>query len=114
MKNNIIQDKSFHFSLTIIELYKILRKNMEYVIPKQLLRSSTSIGANIEEAIGAKSKKDFLAKMYISLKEAGETKYWLNLLDISQLVKYGYSSYLTKIIEIINVLKKSQKLLMKI
>ncbi len=109
MKNNIIQDKSFDFSLRIIELYKILRENKEYVISKQLLRNSTSLGANVEEAIGAQSRKDFLAKIYISLKEARETRYWLNLLDKSQLVKYDYSSYLTKIIEIIKILTKITK-----
>lgn len=77
---NIVKEKSFNFSLQIINLYKKLVNEKEYVISKQLLRSATSIGANIEEADARYSKKDFTAKMSIASKEARETKYWLRLL----------------------------------
>lgn len=81
MKENIIQQKSYHFALKIIELYKYLvGVKKEFILSKQLLRSGTSIGANIEEALGGQSKKDFISKISIAYKEARETKYWLSLL----------------------------------
>ena len=84
-KDNIIKEKSFKFSLRIIKLYKYLcEEKKEFVLSKQVLRSGTSIGANIEEAIGGISKKDFLNKLYTSYKEARETDYWLRLLRESE------------------------------
>ncbi len=81
MKENIIQQKSFAFAIRVVNAYKYLtEQKKEFVLSKQLLRSGTSIGANVEEAIGGQSKKDFIAKISISYKEARETKYWLNLL----------------------------------
>jgi four helix bundle protein len=109
MKDNLIQDKNFDFALQIIGLYKVLIENKEYILSKQILRSGTSIGANIEEAIAGQSKKDFLSKINISLKEARETRYWLRLLDRSQLVKKDYSNYLNEILSIINILTKIVK-----
>ena len=106
MKDNLIQQKSFNFALVIIQLYKKLIDSKEFVISKQLLRSATSIGANIEEAIAGQSKKDFLHKMAIALKEVRETRYWLNLLDKSQIIKIDYGSYLQEIESIINILTK--------
>lgn len=103
-QDNVIQTKSFQFALKIIELYKILTENKEYILSKQLLRSGTSIGANVEEAIAAQSKKDFVAKMAISSKEARETKYWLRLLNESKYIDIDYSEYLNDIDEIINIL----------
>lgn len=103
-QENIIQTKSFQFSLKMIALYKILTENKEFIISKQLLRSGTSIGANIEEAIAAQSKRDFIAKMSISSKEARETKYWLRLLNESKLINHDYSEYLADIEDIINIL----------
>lgn len=80
-ENNVVREKSYSFSLKIIELWKNLTTDKrEFILSKQLIRSSTSIGANIEEAIGAQSKKDFIAKINISYKEARETLYWLELL----------------------------------
>ncbi len=80
-KPNIIQSKSFQFAKMAIEVYKKLQaEKREFVLSKQLLRSATSIGANVEEAIGGQSRKDFIAKLYISYKEARETSYWLRLL----------------------------------
>lgn len=81
MKESIVFDKSKEFSIRIIRLYKYLcDEKKEFILSKQLLRSGTSIGANIAEANCAFSKKDFLAKMYISFKECAETIYWLELL----------------------------------
>ena len=80
-RNNITLKKAYAFSLDIIKLYKGLIKNQrEFVLSKQVLRSGTSIGANITEANGAISKADFSLKISIAYKEAIETKYWINLL----------------------------------
>lgn len=81
MKKNVIKDKSYHFAIRIINLYKYLKENKkEFLLSKQILRSGTSIGALIEEAIQAESKPDFVHKLSIALKEANETNYWLRLL----------------------------------
>ncbi|MBK5208410.1 MAG: four helix bundle protein [Flavobacteriaceae bacterium] len=109
MKENIIQEKSFDFALLTIEIYKKMIALNEYVLSKQLLRSGTSIGANIEEAIADISKKDFTAKMSISSKEARETKYWLRLIDRSNIVQIDVSKPLTEIESIINFLTKIVK-----
>ena len=101
---NIIEQKSFDFALEVIELYKKLLENKEYIISKQLLKSSTSIGANVKEAQAAQSKKDFLSKMSIASKEARETEYWLMLLKKSNLVKLNYDKYLDKSIEITKII----------
>jgi four helix bundle protein len=78
---NITLDKSFQFSIRIVKLYKYLcSEKKEYILSKQLLRSGTSIGANINEAQAGQSKKDFIAKMSIASKEARESKYWIDLL----------------------------------
>jgi len=78
-KPNIIRDRAYKFALMIIQLYKELYANKEYVLSKQLLRSGTSIGANIEEATAVQSKKDFISKMSIASKEARETHYCQNI-----------------------------------
>lgn len=84
MDKNITLIKSKAFALRIIKLYNYLcNDKKEYVLSKQLLRSGTSIGANVNEASCAQSKSDFYAKMYIAYKEASETKYWLELLHES-------------------------------
>jgi len=81
MKDNIVLDKSFEFAIRVVNLHKHLcDSKKEYVLSKQLLRSGTSIGANINEAQAAQSKKDFIAKMSIASKEARESKYWIELL----------------------------------
>lgn len=85
--NSVAYDKAFGFALDIIELYKYLTiKENEYVLSKQILRSGTSIGANIKEGINGQSKKDFLSKMSIALKEAEETEYWIQLLKHSNYI----------------------------
>lgn len=77
MKDNLIANKTFEFSLMIIKLYLELKKENEFIISKQLLRCGTSVGANVEEAIASQSRKDFISKLSIASKEARETKYWL-------------------------------------
>lgn len=104
MKQNVILEKSFSFSLRIIHLYKSLKEKNEFVLSKQLLRSGTSIGANVDEADAAQTHKGFTAKMSIASKEARETRYWLRLLDKSQLVKIDYTEYLQEIEEIVRIL----------
>ena len=81
MKDNIVKTKSFDFAVRIVNLYKHLTADKkEFVLSKQLLRSGTSIGANVTESENAQSKADFISKMNIALKEASETQYWLLLL----------------------------------
>ena len=100
---------SFNFSLQIISLYKVLVEKKEFIISKQLLRSATSIGANVEEAIAAQSRKDFIHKMSIASKEARETKYWIRLLEQSKLVETDYSLALINVDHILNILTKIVK-----
>jgi four helix bundle protein len=81
MENSIVADKSKAFAIRIVKLYKYLSsEKSEHVLSRQLLRSGTSIGANVKEAVYAQSRKDFISKMSIALKEAAETEYWLELL----------------------------------
>ncbi len=105
-KKNLIKDKSFQFALTIIQLYKyLIEEKKEFVLSKQLLRSGTSIGANIREANNAESKADFIHKMAIAQKECDETLYWIELLTDSGILKdqdteiiYNKANELLKII----------------
>ena len=106
---NKIQELSFEFAIMVIELYKIMIEKKEYVLSKQLLRSGTSIGANIEEAIAAQSRRDFISKMSIASKEARETRYWIRLLDKTRMIEMDYTNYLNKIEHIINILTKIVK-----
>jgi four helix bundle protein len=104
--NNVIQDKTFAFAERIVNLYKhLIVKEREYVLSKQLLRSGTSIGANVEEAIGGSSKKDFQNKLSISYKEARETRFWLRLLQSGKFIDSKiYNSFLNDIDEICRIL----------
>lgn len=104
--SNLIQKKSFEFAIEVVNLYKLLKfEKKEYVISKQLLRCGTSVGANIEEGIGGQSKKDFIAKLQISLKEARETHYWLRLLMATEyLTNEESKEILIDCKEIINIL----------
>ena len=82
--SNLIQEKSYQFALSVVEFCRILaEEKREYIMSKQLLKSGTSIGANVEEAIHAPSKKDFVNKLSISLKEAHESWYWIRLIKDS-------------------------------
>jgi len=86
-KGNVILEKSYAFSLKIVELYKNLYEDYKYRdLLRQLLRCGTSIGANVEEAVGGQTRKNFYAKLYIAYKEARETHYWLRLLRDSDII----------------------------
>jgi four helix bundle protein len=103
MKENIIQEKSFKFAVRIVNLYKYLcDEKKEFVLSKQILRSGTSVGANVEEAIGGQSEKDFFAKINIAQKEARETRFWLKLLIETDYVTAEQGESLLNDIEEIN------------
>ncbi len=106
MKDNISIEKSFEFSVRIVNLCKYLtQKKKEYILSKQLLRSGTSIGANITEAQRGQSKADFAAKMNIALKEAYETEYWIRLLFRTEYLNVKeYESIHNEILELISIL----------
>ena len=105
---NPIRDKSKEFALRIMKLYKYLTINAEtreYVLSKQVLRSGTSVGANIKEALRAQTTADFRAKMNLALKEASETEYWLELLHESDYIDdLSFDSIINDNIELIKIL----------
>ena len=107
---NLIEKKSYDFALRIVKVYKFLLKKNEFVLSKQLLRSGTSIGANVVEAQEAISKKDFRNKMSIALKEAVETRYWINLLkDSEYFTEIQIKDLVKDLNEIIKILSKIVK-----
>ena len=105
-EDNLIVDKSKKFAVRIVNLYKYLSENRsEYVMSKQVLRSGTSIGTNVKEAIRAQSKADFNTKMHIAMKEASETEYWLEILEeTNYLTKTQAESILSDCVELIKIL----------
>lgn len=111
MKENVIQIKSYDFAVRVVKLYQHLSKEKkEFTLSKQLLRSGTSIGANVEEAIGGQSKKDFYAKLTIAYKEARETNYWIRLLrDTNYLKDIEAKSLLKDISELLKIIGSIQK-----
>ncbi|MBC7923727.1 MAG: four helix bundle protein [Ferruginibacter sp.] len=104
-ENSIIREKSFAFAVRMVNLYKFLcEERKEYVLSKQVLRSGTSIGANVNESLQAQSKKDFVAKLSIALKEASETEYWLLLLRETKFIdESAFSSTHQDCVEIIKI-----------
>ena len=95
MKENLLIDKSITFAARIVKLNQYLSKNKkEYIISKQIVRSGTSIGANINEANYGQSKADFVSKMHIALKETAETEYWIKLLQMSEYIDEKMSASL--------------------
>ena len=97
MSGNVIRDKSYDFALRIIKMHKyMIKNNVEYILAKQLLKSGTSIGANVEEACSAQSRNDFIHKLSIAQKEAFETSYWLILLKDSGEIKKEYADSIIK------------------
>ena len=103
--DNVILDKSKKFAIRIIKAYNFLLDKNEYVLSKQLLRSGTSIGANIKESVYAQSTADFISKLSIALKEAGETEYWIELLVESEyLTEEAGNSLKNDCVEIIKIL----------
>ena len=111
MKENVVQEKSFAFALRIVNLYRWLcEEKREYVLSKQILRSGTSIGANVEEAAAAQSDKDFHSKLSVAHKEARETHYWLRLLhDAKFLDDNKYQSIITDCEELLKILSSITK-----
>ncbi|BDC95736.1 hypothetical protein TRSA_08350 [Treponema saccharophilum] len=114
-KKGVIQEKSKAFAVRIVKFYKYLcDEKKEFVLSKQVLRSGTSIGANVRESKNAQSKADFISKMSIALKEADETAYWIELLTESEIVKETQVKDLyeenTEIIKILTSIVKSSKL----
>ncbi len=109
MKNNPLKDNSFQFALRIVKLFKILRSERnEFVLSKQLLRSGTSVGANIREAQNAESNADFIHKLAIAQKECDETLYWLELLHKSDFLnEQEFQSIVNDATEILKMLKSS-------
>ena len=113
-RKNIIAEKSYAFALRAIKLYVHLKDDKrEFILSKQFLRSATSIGANVSEAEVAPSKKDFVNKLSISLKEARETNYWLRLLRDAEIIELkladSFISELSEIQKIITAIIKSSK-----
>jgi len=104
MSQSIVREKSFAFALDVISLYKQLQSEKEFVLSRQMLRSGTSIGANIEEALAGQSRRDFLAKMSIASKEARETRYWLVLLQQSKLTKLDLKPAISQVESLIRIL----------
>lgn len=111
MKENVVQEKSYAFALRIIRLYRYLCSDRkEYVLAKQILKSGTSVGANVEEAIGGQSEKDFHAKMTVAYKEIRETHYWLRLLHDSELInENSYQSIISDCGELMKILSSITK-----
>ena len=106
MNGNVIENKSFDFAVRIVNLHKHLSvEKKEFVLSKQLLRSGTSIGANVSEAVRGQSKADFAAKMCIALKEANESHYWIRLLYKTDFItEQEFKSIENDIIELIKIL----------
>ena len=110
MKENLIQQKTYDFALKIINTSKQMQMNKEFVLSRQLLKSGTSIGANVEEAIGGQSRKDFLSKISIAYKEARETKFWLRLLRDSNSMDTDHSDELIyQVDEILRIIGSIQR-----
>jgi len=113
-KDNIIVTKSYEFALEIVSLFSHLQQEKkEFILSKQILRSGTSIGANVEEATAAISKKEFIMKLQISYKEARETKYWLKLLRDSNILDENIANKTIEncdeVIRILNAIIQSTK-----
>ncbi len=105
ISENVIEKKSYAFAINVVNAYKKLESRSEYVLSKQLLRSGTSIGANVMEGLRAQSRKDFISKMNIALKEANESEYWIRLLmDTGYLSKQEDKSLLDECKEVCRIL----------
>ncbi len=111
MKENVAQEKSYAFALRIVKLYRWLcEEKKEFVLSKQILRCGTSVGANVEEAIGAQSEKYFHSKMSISYKESRESHYWLRILhDSNYIDENAFQSLITDCDELIKILSSITK-----
>lgn len=101
---NVVLEKSYAFALAVIDLYQKMVGAKEYVLSKQLLRSGTSIGANVEEAQAAQSTKDFISKLSVASKEARESRYWLRLLIQSKLCPLDFTVHFQQAEELVKML----------
>ena len=113
-RENLVQSKSYSFAIRVVRLYQHMSlKKKEYVLSKQILRCGTSIGANIEDAIGGQSRADFIAKLSVAFKEARETNYWLRLLkDTGYITEIEFKSIHAdseELCRIITAIQKSTK-----
>ncbi len=110
MGKNLVQEKSYAFAVRMVRLYRHLSaKHRELFLSRQLLRCGTSIGANVEEAIGAQSKRDFFAKMTIAYKESRETIYWLRLFkDTGYLSRPEFASLQADVDDIAHLIARIQ------
>ncbi|MEJ2583203.1 MAG: four helix bundle protein [Acidobacteriota bacterium] len=112
-ESNPVREKSFDFALEIIKLGRSLVESKEFVISRQLMRSGTAVGALVEEAIGAESRRDFLHKMSMAHKEARETHYWLRLLDASDLLPgvemTGHMANIDELVRLLTAITRSVK-----
>lgn len=108
--DNQIQIKSYAFALRIVKLYRyLIEEKKEFVLSKQILRSGTSIGANVEEAIGGQTRADFICKLAITYKEARETHYWIRILKDTEFISEKQSkSILNDIEDILKIIAKIQ------
>lgn len=110
-KDNVVQQKSYAFAVKIVNLCKVvISEKKEFVLSKQLMKSGTSIGANVEEAIGELSRRDFYAKLTISFKEARENHYWIRLLaDTSYITSEQKNDLLADCEELLRIIGSIQK-----
>ena len=106
MAESIVKNKAFQFSVNSIHLYRSMIEEKEFVISKQFIRSATSIGANINEALAGISKKDFTAKMSIASKEAREARYWLELMQATKFTMNDLTPLLNEVEDLIKILTK--------
>lgn len=115
MKDRLLENKSISFAVRIVKFYKFLcEEKKEYILSKQVLRSGTSIGANIRESRNAQSKADFINKLNVALKEADETQYWLEVMEKSEIINSEQVESLNKdLSELIAILVSSLKTLKK-
>ena len=107
MKENIIKSKSFQLAVDIVLLSKkLIAEQKEFVLGRQILRSGTSVGANVREAINAESKKDFIHKLSIAQKECDETRYWLEILfETNYIDKPNFDNYHNQATEVLKILR---------
>lgn len=108
-QESIVGGIGFEFAVEVIRLCRRLSDKKEFILSNQLLRSATSIGANIQEASAAQSRRDFISKMSIASKEARETRYWLQLLQATQSCEIDYKPYIEKVEILVRMLTKIVK-----
>ncbi len=105
MKDNVILEKSYAFALAVVPVCRRLQDEREYVLSRQLLKSGTSIGANVEEVQAGQSRADFLSKMCTAAKESRESRYWLRLLrDSGEFPKIDFQPHLDSVDELVRIL----------